>query len=351
MTTSLKKQTFITLILLAALLVISIACSTENQTKEESETPAATSKDLQIISLDGSSTVFPVTEAVAEEYYIKTKGEIPVTVGVSGTGGGMKKFCRGETHISNASRPQKEKERVLCEEGGFTSVELPVAIDGITVVVNKENDFVDCMTVEQLNTIWDPSSEGKITMWNQVDPAWPAEKMELYGPGQDSGTFDYFTETVNGESQASRGDFTASEDDNVLVTGVSGDKYALAYFGYAYYAENASKLKAIKIVNDQGDCVAPEAAAINSGVYNPLSRPLFIYVRGDVAGVEPVKSFVEFYLSPTGRDLVGEAGYVAYPDEVYELALGRLQNVNTELLWGGASPKSGGILERLKNNQ
>ena len=149
MTTSLKKQTFITLILLAALLVISIACSTENQTKEESETPGATSKDLQIISLDGSSTVFPVTEAVAEEYYIKTKGEIPVTVGVSGTGGGMKKFCRGETHISNASRPQKEKERVLCEEGGFTSVELPVAIDGITVVVNQENDFVDCMTGDQ----------------------------------------------------------------------------------------------------------------------------------------------------------------------------------------------------------
>ena len=221
----------------------------------------------------------------------------------------------------------------------------------MTVVVNKENDFVDCMTVAQLNTIWDPSSEGKITMWNQVDPSWPAEKMELYGPGQDSGTFDYFTETVNGESQASRGDFTASEDDNVLVTGVSGDKYALAYFGYAYFAENADKLKAIEIVNDQGNCVAPEAAAINSGEYNPLSRPLFIYVRGDVATVEPVKSFVEFYLSSAGRALVGQVGYVAYPDEVYELALGRLQSANTQLLWGGDNPKSGGVLERLKNNQ
>ena len=363
MKTRLKRQTFVTLTALIALLAISIACGTETQNNQGSEVTPVTPKALssstalpvteavKIISVDGSSTVFPVTEAVAEEYYIKTNGEIPVTVGVSGTGGGMKKFCRGETHISNASRPQKEKERILCEEGGFTSVELPVAIDGLTVVVNKENDFVDCMTVAQLNTIWDPSSEGKITMWNQVDPSWPAEKMELYGPGQDSGTFDYFTETVNGESQASRGDFTASEDDNVLVTGVSGDKYALAYFGYAYFAENADKLKAIEIVNDQGNCVAPEAAAINSGEYNPLSRPLFIYVRGDVATVEPVKSFVEFYLSSAGRALVGEVGYVAYPDEVYELALGRLQSANTQLLWGGDNPKSGGVLERLKNNQ
>jgi len=344
------SKTFTTLS--TALIVIGIitACTTPSIVMEDGVS-AVKPQNIKIISIDGSSTVFPITEAVAEEFYIKTKRQSPVTVGVSGTGGGMKKFCRGETHISNASRPQTEKEIALCQESGLSSIELPIAIDGITVVVNKDNDFIDCLSVEQLNKIWNPSAEDKITMWNQIDSSWPAEKMELYGPGQDSGTFDYFTETVNGESQASRGDFTASEDDNVLITGVAGDKYALAYFGYAYYSENSSKLKAVEIVNEVGDCVFPDDKTINNGEYNPLSRPLFIYVRSDVADVEPIKTFVEFYLSPVGRELLGQVGYVAYPDNVYDLALERFTNINTECLWCSDNPKTGGVLERLKDNR
>ena len=190
------------------------------------------------IKIDGSSTVFPITEAVAEEFGNLTDGNVRIVVGVSGSGGGFKKFCAGETDISNASRPIKQQEVDICEDAGVEFIEIPVALDGLSVMVNPENDFVECVSIKQLNTLWNPQAEGKIQQWDQIDPAWPAEKIQLYGPGVDSGTFDYFTETVNGESQASRGDFVASEDDNVLVHGISGDKGSLGYFGYAYYLEN-----------------------------------------------------------------------------------------------------------------
>ena len=195
------------------------------------------------IAIDGSSTVFPITEAVAEEFGDLADGNVRVVVGISGTGGGFKKFCANETVISDASRPIKQKEVDLCAAAGIEYVELPVAIDGLSVVVNPANDFIDCLSVDQLNMIWKPESEGVITMWNQVDPSWPDEEIKMYAPGVDSGTFDYFTEAINGDGGVSRGDFVASEDDNVLVQGVSGDKYSIGYFGYAYYVENRDKVK------------------------------------------------------------------------------------------------------------
>ena len=219
------------------------------------------------ISVDGSSTVFPITEAMAEEFGNTTGGNVRITVGVSGTGGGFKKFCAGETHISDASRPIKQSEVDLCAEAGVEYIEIPVAIDGLSVIVNPNNDFVECMTVDELHTVWAPEAEGVVTKWSQIRAGWPDEDIRLYAPGVDSGTFDYFTETVNGESQASRGDFLPSEDDNVLVTGISGDQGALGYFGYAYYAENADRLKLVAI--DGGDgCITPTDETINNGTYS-----------------------------------------------------------------------------------
>jgi phosphate transport system substrate-binding protein len=233
------------------------------------------------IAIDGSSTVFPITEAVAEEFGLLTEGNVRITVGVSGTGGGFEKFCRGETQITNASRPIRESEIEACNQAGIDFIEIPVALDGLTVMVNPSNDFVECMTIAELRAIWAPEAEGQVTRWSQVRPGWPDEPLHLYGPGVDSGTFDYFTEAVIGESQASRGDFTASENDNVLVQGISGDPNSLGYFGYAYYIENQGRLKAVAIDGGNG-CVEPTDETINNGTY-PLSRPVFIYVRQDAA--------------------------------------------------------------------
>ena len=251
--------------------------------------PAMISELSGDISVDGSSTVFPITEAMAEEFGIATDGNVRITVGVSGTGGGFKKFCAGEIHISDASRPIKQSEVELCAENGVEYIELPVAIDGLSVMVHPENDFVECMTVGELHTIWSPEAEGMVMKWSQVRPGWPDEELRLYAPGIDSGTFDYFTETVNGESQASRGDFLPSEDDNVLVTGLSGDRGSLGYFGYAYYTENADRLKLVAIDGGSG-CITPTDETINNGTYAPLSRPLFIYVTADALNQPHVKS-------------------------------------------------------------
>ena len=302
------------------------------------------------IAVDGSSTVFPITEAVAEEFGYLTNGSVRVTVGVSGTGGGFKKFCNGETQVSDASRPIRETEVALCAEGGVEYIEIPVAIDGLTVVVNKENDFVECMTVAELNKMWAPEAEDIITDWNQVRASWPAEKMELYAPGVDSGTFDYFTDTVNGESGASRGDFTASEDDNVLVTGVAGSRNGIGYFGYAYYVENAERLKAVAIDGDDG-CVSPTDAAINDGSYSPLSRPLFIYVRKDAASQPHIAEFIRYYLSGEGQQLAAEVGYIPYPQEVYDLALAKFNNGTAGTVFGGENPLEGSVAEVLAANQ
>ena len=268
-----------------------------------------------IVKVDGSSTVYPITEAVAEEFQIATR--IKVTVGVSGTGGGFKKFCRGETAVSNASRPIKLNEIKKCKDAGIKFIELPIAYDAISVVINKKNDWAKEMTRAELKKMWEPAAQGKITKWSQIRDGWPDKPLRLYGPGADSGTFDYFTEAVIEESKAIRGDFTASEDDNVLVKGVSGDKGGIAYFGLAYYEENKNLLKAVAIKNKKGNFIIPELKTIMNGSYNPLSRPLFIYINAEKVNSDPkVKKFVEFYIKHAAT-LSEEVGYVPFSKEEY----------------------------------
>ena len=298
------------------------------------------------IAIDGSSTVFPIAEAVAEEFGILTGGNVRVTVGISGTGGGFKKFCNSESDVSDASRPIKQKEVDMCSLEGVKYIELPVAIDGLTVMVNKSNDFVECMTIDELNKIWSPESEDVVTTWDQIRPEWPNEKMDLYAPGVDSGTFDYFTETVNGESQASRGDFTASENDNVLIQGISGSKYSLGYFGYAYYAENIDKLKAVAIDGGNG-CVIPNDEVINDGTYAPLSRPLFIYVSQDSSDTPHVSEFVKYFLGAEGQTLVAESGYIPFPQEVYDFGMTKFLDGITGTVFGGDNAQKGSVAEVL----
>ena len=302
------------------------------------------------IHIDGSSTVFPISEAVAEEFGKLTGGKVRITVGISGTGGGFKKFCNGETHIANASRAIKTSEVKLCAESGIAYIEIPVAIDGLTVMVNLTNDFIECLTVEELHTIWAEESEDTVTRWNQVRAEWPDEPMRLYGPGVDSGTFDYFTNAVNNEAQVSRGDFTASEDDNVLVQGISGDKYSLGYFGYSYYYENRAKLKAVKINGGDG-CVTPAETTINDGTYKPLSRPLFIYLSETARQQPHIAEFIRYYLGHEGQQLAAEVGYVPFQPELYELALNRVEMGRTGTIFGGATPEEGSLEEVLAANQ
>ncbi|MGK7898451.1 MAG: PstS family phosphate ABC transporter substrate-binding protein [Xenococcus sp. (in: cyanobacteria)] len=273
------------------------------------------------IKIDGSSTVYPITEAVAEEYQIANRGAVQVTVGISGTGGGFKKFCSGDssvqTDISNASRPIKDKEKEMCAASGIEYIEIPVAYDAIAVVVNKSNP-ISSITTEQLNKIWGPEADGTITSWGQVDPSWGSTELELYGPGADSGTFDYFTSKINGDSGASRADYTPSEDDNVLVQGVVGDKGAMGYFGLSYYFENQDKLKALAIDSGNGP-VAPSPETVIDGSYSPLSRPIFIYVNKAALDKPEVAEFVEFYLE-NAEELVPETGSVPLPSNGGELS-------------------------------
>ncbi len=303
------------------------------------------------ISIDGSSTVFPVSEAVAEEFGILTEGNVKVTVGLSGSGGGFKKFCNGETDISNASRPIKQKEVDACLEAGIEYVEVPVAIDGLSVMTHPDNNYIDCMTIAELHTLWGPDAEGVVTKWNQVRASWPDEEIQLYGPGVDSGTFDYFTEVVNEESAASRGDYTASEDDNVLVQGIAGGKHSLGFFGYAYYAENQDRLKLVGVDGGAG-CVTPSNATIESGEYQPLARPLFIYVRKDALAQPHIAAFARFHMSREGgQQLVRDVGYLPYPSRVYELAQDRLDRGLAGTLFGGDNAQKGAVAEVLAGNQ
>jgi len=292
----------------------------------------AMAKD-KIIQIDGSSTVFPVTEAVAEEFQKAKRGAVRVTVGISGTGGGFKKFCRGETDVQDASRPILRKEMEDCKKAGIDYYELPVAYDALTVMVNPKNDWIKSMTVAELKKIWEPAAQGKITKWNQVNPAWPDAPLKLYGAGADSGTFDYFTEAVVGKSKSSRGDFTASEDDNVLVQGISNDKNALGYFGFAYYVENQAKLKAVAVDGGKGP-VLPSAQTVENGTYNPLSRPIFIYVSKKSAAKPEVKEFVEFYLKHAAP-LVKEVKYVPLPASAYTTALEHFHKGKVGTVFGG----------------
>ena len=301
----------------------------------------------QIVKVDGSSTVYPITEAVAEDFQKAKKQSVKVTVGISGTGGGFKKFCRGETDISNASRPILKKEMEDCKAAGIEYLELPVAFDALTVVVNPKNTFVKQLTVADLKKMWEPAAQGKVMRWNQVNAAWPDAPMKLFGPGADSGTFDYFTEAVVGKSKASRGDFTASEDDNVLVQGVSRDTNALGYFGFAYYIENKDKLRAVPIVNEKGQPVTPSLEAVEKGSYTPLARPIFIYVSSKSLEKPYVKEFVEYYMKNGGK-LAKEVKYVPLPAKAYSLAWEHVQQGKKGTVFGGTAEVGVTIEELLK---
>jgi phosphate transport system substrate-binding protein len=283
--------------------------------------PASAERLRGTVSIDGSSTVFPISEAVAEEF-LAVQPRVRVTVGVSGTGGGFKKFLAGEIDINDASRPIKMKEVKQASASGIGFIELPIAYDGLSVVVNTKNDWVDHLTITELNKIWQPGSS--VTRWSDVRDGWPETEIQLYGPGTDSGTFDYFTETINGKSGASRPDYTANEDDNALVRGISGDEGSLGYFGYAYYAANKDKLRVVAIDGGKGP-VAPTEITINNGTYAPLSRPVFIYVRPDALDRREVRAFVDFYIESAPM-LATEVGYIPLPDSVYAGAKQRVES-------------------------
>ena len=299
-----------------------------------------------LVKIDGSSTVYPITEAVAEEFQKAKKNAVKVTVGISGTGGGFKKFCRGETDISDASRPILKQEMEACKAAGIQYFELPIAYDAMTIVINPKNTFIKQLTVAELKAIWEPAAQGKVTNWKQVNPAWPDQPLKLFGPGADSGTFDYFTEAVVGKAKSSRGDYTASEDDNVLVQGVSRDVGGLGYFGLAYYEENKEKLKVVPIVPADGKpAVSPSFKAVEDGSYQPLSRPIFIYVNVKAYERPEVKDFVQFYMK-NGADLAKEVKYVPLPAAAYTTNMAHLDKKKIGTVFGG-QPEVGLKIEEL----
>ncbi|MCB9731804.1 MAG: PstS family phosphate ABC transporter substrate-binding protein [Deltaproteobacteria bacterium] len=297
-----------------------------------------------VIAIDGSSTVYPITEAVAEEWQKEGKGR--VTIGVSGTGGGFKKFCGGETAISGASRPIKDAEVEACKANGVEYIEIPVAYDGLAVVLPKSNTFVDHLTVAELKTMWEPGAQGKVTNWNQIRASFPSEELHLYGAGVDSGTYDYFTAAVVGKEHSSRGDFTSSEDDNVLVQGVAGDKGGVGFFGFAYYKENTDKLRVVPIKNGDAAPVAPSVETVSNGTYQPLSRPIFIYVSKKAAERPEVQAFVSFWMGDAGK-LAQEVGYIALPPNAYTLGQARFDKRVTGSVFGGHGAQIGVSVESL----
>ena len=297
----------------------------------------------QSVKVDGSSTVFPVTEAVAEEFQ-KANKNLKVTVGISGTGGGFKKFCRGETDVQNASRPILAGEMKDCAAAGVRYVELPVAFDALTVVVHKDSPLKE-ISIEDLKKMWEPAAQGKVMRWKDANPAFPDQPLQLFGAGADSGTFDYFTEAVTGKSKSSRGDFTASEDDNVIVQGVSRSKNSMGFFGFAYYEENKGKLKGLPISWKGGKSVEPSAANVLNGSYQPLSRPIFIYVNAKSLAKPEIKAFADFYMKNAPK-LVSEVKYVPLPSKAYEYNLAALQKVRTGTKMGGEN-KVGLTVEQL----
>ncbi len=301
------------------------------------------------IKIDGSSTVYPITEAVVEEFQAKFP-KVRTTVGISGTGGGFKKFSREEVDITNASRPVEPEEAKRCEENGIEYIELPIAYDGIAVMVNPGNDWCDSMTVQELKKIWEPEAEGEIMRWNQIRPEWPDKEIHLYGAGVDSGTFDYFTETICGESGASRGDFTPSEDDNVLVQGIANDEGALGFFGLAYYEANKDKLKLVGVddgnpSNGEGP-VQASLETVKDNTYQPLSRPIFIYVSKKASGRPEVAEFISFYMN-SGGPLVEEVGYIPLSDRAYFLVHDRFKRGVTGSMFGDKGSTVGVSIEEL----
>lgn len=301
------------------------------------------------INIDGSSTVYPLTEAVAEEFR-KIEPNIRVTVGVSGTGGGFHKFLRGETDISNASRPITKSEIDISRKNGVEFIEIPVTYDGMAIVVSPKNDFIDYITVDELKTMWSPQSQGKILKWSQVRVGWPNRPLNLYGAGTSSGTYDYFTEAINGTTKSSRGDYTASEDDNVLVQGVSADKNGLGYFGLAYYSENKQKLKLVPVkLTPDAEAIFPTDETVKNGSYQPLSRPEFIYVNVNSATKPHVQKFIKFYLDNAAA-LAQEVGYVSLPTEVYELSYQRFTSLKTGSMFEDKSTVGVNLLKLLSED-
>ena len=312
------------------------------------QTPAGGATAPQTITADGSSTVAPVTEAVAEEFQKANPGT-RVTVGTSGTGGGFQKFCRDETDISDASRPIRENEAKTCAAANIQYIEIPVAYDGLSVVVNAKNTWASSMTLAELKKLWEPAAQGKITKWSQVRPGWPDREIHLFGAGVDSGTFEYFTEATVGQSKQSRGDYTSSEDDNVIVQGVSGDELALGYFGYAYYEQNKDKLKLVAIddgndANGQGP-IAPSPETVKNGTYRPLSRPIFIYPKLKSLDRAEVRNFVDYYLTK-GLPLIREVGYIPLGDGEYDMIRKRFAARKIGSMFEGADSHSQLTLEQ-----
>ncbi len=297
-----------------------------------------------LIKVDGSSSVYPLTEAVAEEFQKANRGHIRVTVGISGTGGGFKKFCRGETDIADASRPILKEEMELCQKNGIAYFELPIAFDALTVAVSPKNTWLTSITVEELKKMWEPAAQNKITKWNQIRSDWPDAPLVLFGAGSDSGTFDYFTDAVVGKAKSSRGDYTASEDDNVLVQGIENNKNALGYIPFAYYAAQMKKLKAVAIVGKNGP-VLPSAENVVKGTYQPLSRPFFIYVSESAAKRTEVKDFVDYYLTE-GPKLIAEVRYIPLPAQAYGMARERFQKGLVGTGFGGV-PEVGLAVEEI----
>lgn len=312
------------------LLLLITSCTAVSKTSSQSQQKL----EAQVVKIDGSSTVFPITEAIAKDFQKMPENNVKVTVAVSGTGGGFKKFCAGETDISNASRPILTVEIEACNSSSVRYIELPIAYDALTLVVHPENTWAKSITVTELKKIWEPVAQEKITRWKQVRPDWPDRPLTLYGAGKESGTFDYFTEAIVGEAKASRSDYVASEDDDVLVQGVSKDPNALGYFGFAYYEANQNKLKAVAINNGK-ESVLPSRQTVEGARYQPLSRPLFIYVNARAAQTNPaVREFVDFYIkkAPTS---VSSVGYVPLPADAYRLDYVHFNRGKVGTVYGG----------------
>jgi phosphate transport system substrate-binding protein len=326
------------LVITVGMLLASSCSSTPETSSNIQQSPQATnvanSQTATVIKVDGSSTVYPITQAIAKDFPATTTNNTQVQVNISGTGGGFEKFCTGNIDINNASRPISQAEMAVCNKNDVRYIELPIAFDALTIAVHPQNDWVKDITVAELKKIWEPAAEGKITKWNQIRSSWPDRPLNLYGAGKKSGTFDYFTEAIVGQEKASRNDYTASEDDDVLVDGINKDPNALGYFGYAYYEKNKDKLKVVAVNNSKG-AVLPSQETVENSKYQPLSRPLFIYVnlwssqnRGEVY------KFVDFYLQKAPK-IVNSVGSVPLPDEAYKIDYVHLHNGKAGTVFAG----------------
>ena len=335
------------LVSLAALWLAVNACSNNSVADTTPDFPQALTQDYGTrlaantansnlsgtIKVDGSSTVFPISKVMAEEFQ-KENPQVKLAVSFSGTGGGFKKFCAGETDITGASRPIKSQEMQLCQQNNIEYVELPIAFDSLSVVVNSQNDAIDCLKTSELKKIWEPAAGGKITNWNQIRSDFPNQPLALYGPDTQSGTYDYFTQAIVGEEGKSRSDYTQSKDDNTLVQGIAANQNGLGYFGYAYYLANRDKLKSIAIDSGYG-CVQPSPQTVANSSYQPLSRPIFIYVKKSAATRPEVKAFTNFYLAPENAKLAIQVGYVPLPNITLRAANSRFNQGMTGSIFEG----------------